>query len=60
MSKDSKFRPQSKEVAKDTKMPAYGYQQSRPGTLVTTYEKKPGGQKATVSHGGLLQNLKAC
>lgn len=57
MSKD-KFTPQSKEVAKDTKMPAYSYQKGRPGTLTATYDKKPSGQKAVASKGAWLQNLK--
>lgn len=56
MSKE-KFVPQSKEVAKDTKMPAYSYQKGCPGTLTATYDKKSEGQKSVVGNGTWLQNL---
>ena len=57
MSKD-KFVPQSKEVAKDTKMPAYEYQRPQKGTLTTIREKTAAsGQNDQDAH--CLQSLNA-
>jgi hypothetical protein len=46
MSNKGTFIPQSKEVAKDTKMPAYEYQRGCSSTLTMIYEQKSAGEKA--------------
>jgi hypothetical protein len=59
MSKKDKFVPQSKEVAKDTKMPAYEYQRPQKGTLATINEKKSGNADHPHGRDACLQSLNA-